>query len=59
MFVGIDVSKAQLDMAVLPGAECWQGANTEQGVAALRARLKQLGPALVVLEATGGCCRRL
>jgi transposase len=52
--VGIDVAKAHLDVAVRPSGEQWQAPNDEGGAAALVARLAPLGPALVVLEATGG-----
>ena len=52
-FVGIDVSKAALDVAVLPTAEAWQSANDPAAIDELAARLAALGPALVVLEATG------
>ena len=30
-YVGIDVSKAQLDVALLPSAECWSEPNDESG----------------------------
>ena len=53
LFVGIDVSKAALDVAVRPTAEAWQAANDPDGIDALVDRLARLGPALVVLEATG------
>ncbi len=53
LFVGIDVSKATLDVAVLPTGEVWQATNSPDGVDALVARIAGLGPALVVLEATG------
>jgi transposase len=55
-FVGIDVSKARLDVAVRPSGEAWASANDEPGIAALLARLQAVQPApqLVVLEATGG-----
>ena len=52
--VGIDVAKAQLDVAVRPTGEQWQAPNDEHGVAALVERLTRLVPTLVVLEATGG-----
>jgi transposase len=52
-FVGIDVAKARLDVACRPGP-AWQVANAPAGLAALVDRLVPLGPALVVLEATGG-----
>lgn len=53
LFVGIDVSKATLDVAVLPTAETWRAANDPDGIDALVARIVGLAPALVVLEATG------
>lgn len=54
VFVGIDVSKATLDVAVRPAGTTFQVANDPDGVAALSDRLRPLAPALVVLEATGG-----
>jgi transposase len=54
VYVGIDVSKARLDIAVRPGTETWTVAPDEAGLAALVKRLTALAPALVVLEATGG-----
>jgi transposase len=53
VFVGIDVSKHQLDAAARPSGESWHVANTEVGIASLVKRLEKLQPALVVLEATG------
>jgi transposase len=52
VFVGIDVSKARLDVAA-DGLAPWAVENTREGVADLVARLVPLRPALVVLEATG------
>jgi transposase len=54
IYVGIDVAKAQLDVAVRPSAEQWVAAPDEEGIAALVARLQALRPTLIVLEATGG-----
>jgi len=54
VYVGIDVAKATLDVAVAPTAERWTLAYTEREVAGLVRRLTGLHPALVVLEATGG-----
>lgn len=54
VFVGIDVAKAQLDVAVRPSGEVWQFANDPPGVQSLAKRLQDLGPTLVLLEATGG-----
>jgi transposase len=54
MFIGIDVSKARLDVACRPQGQARQFANDPDGVAALVAWLRGQAPALVVLEATGG-----
>ena len=54
MYVGIDVSKATLDVAVHPSAETWQVKNQVTGIAELIEQLKARGPELIVLEATGG-----
>jgi transposase len=53
-FVGIDVSKAHLDVAVHRPASHWQVANIESGIAELVQRLHALHPTRIVLEATGG-----
>ncbi len=54
IFVGIDVSKARLDVAMCPSAEKLSVSNDEVGVQALVKRLSEIKPALIVLEATGG-----
>ena len=54
LFVGIDVSKDRLDVAVRPTGEAWQAPYNSRGVSDLVHRLEKLGPQLVVLEATGG-----
>jgi transposase len=54
VYVGIDVSQATLDVAVLPSNERWQLANDEPGLAHLVQRITALAPQRVVLEATGG-----
>jgi len=53
-FVGIDVSKAHLDMALRPSGVGWQVDNGEAGIASLVQELVELQPTLIVLEATGG-----
>jgi transposase len=53
-FVGIDVSKAALDVAVRPGDTPFRVANDPTGLAELVERLRPMAPALIVLEATGG-----
>lgn len=52
-YVGVDVSKARLDVAV-HGSAAWSVTHDPQGIAALVTRLHTLAPALVVCEATGG-----
>jgi len=54
VYVGIDVAKATLDVAVHPTGARWTTTHTEREVAGLVPRLTPLQPALVVLEATGG-----
>ena len=54
VYVGIDVAKAHLDVAVSPTGANWQVAHADTGVTRLVADLQALAPTLVVLEATGG-----
>ncbi len=54
VYVGIDVSKAHLDIAVQSTGACWQVDNDEAGITALVQKLTELTPTLIVLEATGG-----
>src|SRR5207245_4031370 len=53
-FVGIDVAKAQLDIALRPSGERWAVPNDASGVMTLVDRVQALHPTLIVLEATGG-----
>lgn len=53
-YVGIDVAKMHLDVAVRPGGEQWRVANQDHDIGTLVTRLTMLQPELVVLEATGG-----
>ena len=53
-FVGIDVSKARLEVASRGVATQVALDNTPSGIAQLVTRLRQLKPRLIVLEATGG-----
>lgn len=57
-FVGIDVSKDALDVALRPEGTHRRLPNTEEGFDQLVALLRPLAPALVVLEASGGYHRR-
>lgn len=52
--VGIDVSKARLDVAVRPSSEQFSVANDDAGHRELRKRLLKLKPERIVLEPTGG-----
>lgn len=54
LFVGIDVSAKRLDVAVLPAGTHFTVAHTDEGIVSLVRRLQELGPHIVVLEATGG-----
>jgi transposase len=54
VFVGIDVSKDRLDVALRPSGDRWAVANEEPGLATLVERVRGLSPTLIVLEATGG-----
>ena len=54
VFVGIDVAKAQLDIALRPTGERWTVTNDEPGIATLVTRLQEIAPQLIGLEATGG-----
>lgn len=53
-YVGIDVAKSRLDVAVRPANERLSVVNGEAGIAALVAWLQPQQPRLIVLEATGG-----
>lgn len=54
LFVGIDVSKERLDVAVRPTGETWQVSYDSDGINSLAGYLRELAPHLVVVEATGG-----
>lgn len=52
--IGIDVSKARLDVVVRPSSEHFSVANDDAGWSDLRKRLLKLKPERIVLEPTGG-----
>jgi transposase len=54
IYVGIDVAKAQLDIACHPTKAQWTVSHTAGGIGQLVRRLSRLRPTLIVLEATGG-----
>ncbi len=53
-FVGIDVAKARLDVAVRPTGDQWAVPNDEGGISQLVSGVQTLAPVVIVLEATGG-----
>lgn len=59
IFIGIDVSKARLDVAIRPSGESESVANDKTAIKALVKHLGEIQPALIVLEATGGVERQL
>ena len=59
IYVGIDVAKAKVDVAVRPTGERWEVPRDAAGIPQLVSEqlvseMKTLGPSLVLLEATGG-----
>lgn len=54
VFVGIDVSKSQLDLAEWGKSNVSQYNNDEKGIGKLVQQLKEVSPTLIVLEASGG-----
>src|SRR5512133_1107504 len=54
IFVGIDISKAWLDVALYEREETLRSANDDAGIAKLVKRMQELQPGLIVLEPTGG-----
>ena len=53
LYVGIDVAKAQLDVAIRPTGQRWQVSYTEQDIQESVSQLTGLQPTLVILEASG------
>ena len=54
IYVGIDVAKARVDVAIRPGGDIWSVDYDEQAVSELVSRLLNVEPTSVLLEATGG-----
>jgi transposase len=59
LFVGIDVAKATLDIALRPSEQLWQIIYDDAQIEALVTQLSELSPTLIVVEATGGLERIL
>ena len=54
VYVGIDVSKIQLDVALGKDGEYWQASNDAVGIRKIVERLQVIQPVLIVVESTGG-----
>ena len=54
IYVGIDVAKARVDVAIRPGGDIWSIDYDEPAVSELVSRLLAVEPTAVLLEATGG-----
>jgi transposase len=54
VWIGVDVSKTRLDVAVGETGETWNSKNDDVGIAKTVEHCKQCNPRLVVVEATGG-----
>jgi transposase len=54
LFVGIDISKKRLDVAIAPTNKSFNFPNNKTGIQKLLQRLQGLTPELILLEATGG-----
>jgi transposase len=54
LVVGIDVAKDALEIAVRPTGRPWRSGTSPRALSQLAARLAELGPELIVLEASGG-----
>ena len=54
LFVGVDVSKDNLDVAIGPDKDIITFANNQKGTDALVKRLSRIVPELIVFESTGG-----
>lgn len=54
VYVGVDVSKAQLDVAVGQAGAFWSAGNDLIGIGRTVKQLQELQPAMIVIESTGG-----
>lgn len=53
-YIGIDVSKDTLDLAILGEKNIKQYSNSSKGIGSLVEEMRELVPGLIVVEATGG-----
>ena len=54
IYVGIDVAKARVDVAIRPGGDRREVSNDQAGIAVLVTQMQQLNPVVLVMEASGG-----
>ena len=54
IYVGIDMSKERVDVAARPTGTSWSVSYNSDGIDDLVAHLKDLNPAGVITESTGG-----
>ena len=54
VYIGIDVAKAHLDLAVHLSGDPWRVTNDDAGINAVVTHFRELHPALIVVEPTGG-----
>ena len=53
-YIGIDITKEQIDVAIRPTGRSWSVSYDGAGVDDLVAQLSRLGPVAVITESTGG-----
>ncbi len=54
IFMGIDISKTQMDVAIWDNEETWEFSNEAKGWQEMVEKSKELNPSLIVVEASGG-----
>jgi transposase len=59
IFVGIDISKTQMDVAIWDNEETWEFENEAAGWQEMVEKAKELNPSLIVVEASGGIEQRV
>jgi transposase len=58
-YVGVDVSKKQLDVAIRPLGKVFRVTNDRRGISQVVKRLKKLQPVCIAIDATGGLEKEL
>ena len=54
VYIGVDVAKAHLDLAVHLSGDPWRVTNDDAGIKAVVTHFRELHPTLIVVEPTGG-----